>query len=179
MGKTNRHLLKNLRFIEGEDGGAGASDEGSQEGQDNDDSQEENVADVTRFKETINKKNSEARNLRAQLKEYEAKAKQWDEHEESQKTEIQKIQDEHEKVLARNAELENGVIRERLGRKFNLDDDLLDLIPNGDEETMEAKAKLLSERLKKGGGPLDSSQGHGDDTEENSRDAMARSVFGI
>jgi hypothetical protein len=86
----------------------------------------------------------EAASRRIALREQEEAAKKWSEYEESQKSELQKLQDrlaEKDKAIA---EKELEVSRAKIAKQFNVADEDLDLLV-GDEENM----KRLAERLGK------------------------------
>jgi hypothetical protein len=90
----------------------------------------------------LTKVRKEAADRRIKLREAEDKAKKWSEYEESQKTELQKLQEavaERDKKLA---EREAEVTRAKIAREFNVSDDDLDLLV-GDEENMKRLAKRL------------------------------------
>lgn len=96
------------------------------------------------YKSELAKVRSEAAARRVALREQEEKAKKWSEYEESQKTELQKLQDqlaERDRAIAAK-ELE--VTRARIAKQYNVADDDLDLLV-GDEANM----KRLAERLGK------------------------------
>jgi hypothetical protein len=91
---------------------------------------------------------AEAADRRVKNRELEDQAKKWREYEESQKTELQKLQDAVAERDKRLADRELEVTRAKIARQFNVADDDLDLLV-GDEENM----KRLAERL---GKPKDS-----------------------
>ncbi len=87
----------------------------------------------------------EAASRRVALREQEAAAKKWQEYEESQKTELQKLQDqlaEREKALAAK---DNDILRNKIAREFNVADEDLDLLV-GDEENMKRLATRLGQK---------------------------------
>lgn len=90
----------------------------------------------------LSKVRKEAADRRIKLRDAEEKAKKWSEYEESQKTELQKLQEavaERDKKLA---EKENEVLRAKIARENNVSDEDLDLLV-GDEENMKRLAKRL------------------------------------
>lgn len=90
----------------------------------------------------LKKVRAEAASRRVALREQEEAAKKWREYEESQKTELQKLQDslaEKDKILAQK---ELDVQRAKIAKQYNVADEDLDLLV-GDEENM----KRLAERL--------------------------------
>lgn len=92
----------------------------------------------------LKKVRSEAASRRIALREQEEAAKKWADYEESQKTELQKLQDAVAERDKRLADKELEVTRSNIAREFNVakeDEDLL----VGDEENM----KRLAERIGK------------------------------
>lgn len=90
----------------------------------------------------LTKVRKEAADRRIKLREAEDKAKKWSEYEESQKSELQKLQEavaERDKKLA---EKEADVVRAKIARKHNVADEDLDLLV-GDEANMERLAARL------------------------------------
>src|ERR1044071_7795201 len=90
----------------------------------------------------LKKVRAEAASRRVANRDLEDQAKKWREYEESQKTELQKLQDavaERDKQIAAK-ELE--VTRAKIAKQYNVADDDLDLLV-GDEDNM----KRLAERL--------------------------------
>lgn len=92
----------------------------------------------------LSKVRAEAAARRVANKELEAKAKKWEEFEESQKTELQKLQDAVAERDKRLADKELEVTRSNIAREFNVADEDVDLLV-GDEANM----KRLAERLGK------------------------------
>jgi phage-related minor tail protein len=90
----------------------------------------------------LKKVRSEAASRRVALREQEEAAKKWAEYEESQKTELQKLQDAVAERDRKIAEKELEVTRSKIAKQFNVADEDLDLLV-GDEENM----KRLAERL--------------------------------
>lgn len=90
----------------------------------------------------LKKVRQEAASRRIELKAFKDKADQWDQYTESQKTELQKLQDQladKDKAIAAK-ELE--VTRANIAKEFNVEDDDLDLLV-GDEENMKRLARRL------------------------------------
>lgn len=90
----------------------------------------------------LTKVRKEAADRRIKLRDAEAKAAKWNEYEESQKSELQKLQEavaERDKKLA---EKDNEVLRAKIARENNVSDEDLDLLV-GDEENMVRLAKRL------------------------------------
>lgn len=92
----------------------------------------------------LKKVRSEAASRRIALRDQEDQAKKWREYEESQKTELQKLQDAVAERDKRIADKELEVTRSKIAREFNVADEDLDLLV-GDEDNM----KRLAERLGK------------------------------
>lgn len=133
--------------------------------------------DEARAKAALSKKNSENAQLRKRLREVEEKASKFDEIEEAKKSELERISEERERFQFELADAQNALTRERIARKHGLPDELAELLPSGDEEQVEAKAKYLSSLVKDPVRLPDPSQGS--TSEPSNKDAMARSVFGI
>lgn len=91
---------------------------------------------------------AEAADRRIKNRELEDKAKKWQEYEESQKTELQKLQDAVAERDKRLADKELEVTRSKIAREFNVAEEDVDLLV-GDEANM----KRLAERI---GKPKDS-----------------------
>jgi 23S rRNA pseudoU1915 N3-methylase RlmH len=97
----------------------------------------------------LSKVRKEAADRRIKLRDAEEKAKKWSEYEESQKTELQKLQEavaERDKKLA---EKETDVLRAKIARKHNVSDEDLDLLV-GDEANMERLAVRLGKSQEPG-----------------------------
>lgn len=90
----------------------------------------------------LKKVRQEAASRRIELKEFKQKAEEWDKYQESQKTELQKLQDQlAEKDKAISAK-ELEVTRAKIAKQYNVEDDDLDLLV-GDEENMKRLASRL------------------------------------
>lgn len=92
----------------------------------------------------LSKVRAEAAARRVANKELEQAAQKWKEYEESQKTELQKLQDAVAERDKRIAEKELEVTRSNIAREYNVADEDVDLLV-GDEANM----KRLAERLGK------------------------------
>lgn len=92
----------------------------------------------------LSKVRKEAADRRIKLREAEEKAKKWEDFEESQKTELQKLQDSVAERDRKLAEKELEITRSRIAREFSVADEDLDLLV-GDEDNM----KRLAQRLGK------------------------------
>lgn len=100
--------------------------------------------DAERAKAKIAKQNSEARGLRNRVKELEAFEAKVREIEEAQKSEAQKIQERAEKAERDAQAARDELARERIARRYKIDDDDLDLLGTGTEEMIEARAKRIA-----------------------------------
>jgi hypothetical protein len=109
-----------------------------------DENQESPKLSYEQMEAELKKVRSEAASRRIALREQEEKAKKWEQFEESQKTELQKLQDAVAERDKRLADKELEVTRSKIARQFNVADDDLDLLV-GDEENM----KRLAERIGK------------------------------
>lgn len=92
----------------------------------------------------LKKVRSEAAARRVALREQEEAAKKWAEYEESQKSELQKLQDAVAERDKRIADRDLEITRSKIAREFNVADEDLDLLV-GDEASM----KRLAEKLGK------------------------------
>jgi chromosome segregation ATPase len=87
----------------------------------------------------------EAATYRTKLREVEPLAEKARELEESQKTEQQKLMERAEAAEADRKRLESAVNRLRIAAKNGIPEDLADLLGDGDEATLETRAKALME----------------------------------
>lgn len=93
----------------------------------------------------LSKVRQEAADRRIKNRDLEAAAKKWEEYEESQKTELQKLQDRLAEQDKRIAEKELEVSRSKIAKEFNVADEDLDLLV-GDEENMKRLASRLGKK---------------------------------
>lgn len=108
------------------------------------DEQTTEAFDQERALAKINKANSEAKGLRARVKELEALEAKVREYEDSQKSEAEKIQARAELAEKRATSAEADLIRERIARRHKIDEDDMDLLGSGTEEQIEARAKKIA-----------------------------------
>lgn len=92
----------------------------------------------------IKKANDEARSLRTRIKELEAFESKIKELEDSQKSEAQKVQERAQKAEQDAAEARSELARERIARRYKIDDEDLELLGTGTEEQLEARAKRIA-----------------------------------
>lgn len=88
---------------------------------------------------------AEAADRRIKNRELEEKAKKWSEYEESQKTELQKLQEAVADRDRKLAEKELDVTRARIAKEYQVDDEDLDLLI-GDEDSMKRLAAKLGKK---------------------------------
>lgn len=123
----------------------GVTTEGTENSQTgSNESQETKLSHEDALKE-LAKVRAEAAARRVANRDLEEKAKKWSEYEESQKTELQKLQDqlaERDKIAA-EAKLEAAKIR--IAKKHNVPDEDIDLLV-GDEDSMERLAARLGSK---------------------------------
>lgn len=112
-----------------------------------------------------------------EIRELKAKAIRLDEIEEAEKSEIERLTESYEKTQFDLKDAQNALVRERIARRHGLPDELADLLPAGDEEQVEAKAKYLATLVNDPVRLPDPSQGS-TSTSTSSEDAMARALFG-
>lgn len=102
----------------------------------------------------LSKVRAEAAAKRVKNKELEEAAKKWSDYEESQKTELQKLQDDVAKRDAIIAAKELEVTKANIAKQFNVEDDDLDLLV-GDEDNMKRLAERLGKKEENKTSPLD------------------------
>jgi hypothetical protein len=88
---------------------------------------------------------AEAADRRIKNRDLEDQAKKWREYEESQKSELQKLQEAVAERDAKLAEKELEVTRTRIAKEYEVDDADLDLLI-GDEESMKRLASKLGRK---------------------------------
>lgn len=99
----------------------------------------------------LSKVRAEAADRRVKNRDLEAAAKRWQEYEESQKSELQKLQDQLAAKDKAIADKELEVSRSKIAREFNVADEDLDLLV-GDETNMKRLAARLGKK-DEGSGP--------------------------
>lgn len=90
----------------------------------------------------LSKVRAEAAARRVANRELEEKARKWAEYEESQKTELQKLQESVAERDKRLAEKDLEIKRSKIASEFNIDAEDVDLL-TGDEENMKRLAAKL------------------------------------
>ena len=119
---------------------------------------------------------SEAAARRVANKELEEKAKKWAEYEESQKSELQKLQDSLAEKERKLAEKDQEVLREKIAREFNVSDEDLDLLV-GDEASMKRLAAKLGKQTTDTGKPADLLAGNRGKPVGTSKDTFSMESF--
>lgn len=144
----------------GDAGGAGGEDNGGDAGGDQDKGGDAGDLDLDaeeldrdRVKAALSKKNQENASLRKRLKEAEPLAAKARQAEEDAKSETTKLTEAKDEAVKEAAEAKAEVTRLRMAIKYGLDEDDLDLLGVGDEETIESRAKRLAEKIKQGQEP--------------------------
>lgn len=97
--------------------------------------------------EELSKVRKEAAARRIENKNLKSDSDKWKQYEESQKTEMQKLQDS---IAERDKALSDYKVKDlklSVAREVGLDSDDIDLIGGTDEETIRASAQKLKERL--------------------------------
>lgn len=84
---------------------------------------------------------------KAKLAEMEEKAAKWQEHLDSQKTEMQLLQERNAKLEADLAEKSKAQLQRDIAKSVGLDDELAEFITGSDEAEMRAKATKLAGRV--------------------------------
>lgn len=110
-------------------------------------SHEEALAELKRVR-------AEAAERRVKNRDLEEKAKKWSEYEESQKSELQKLQDQLAAKDKAIADKELEVSRSKIAKEFNVADEDLDLLV-GDEDNMKRLAARLGVKQNEGSRPAD------------------------
>jgi hypothetical protein len=98
----------------------------------------------------------EAATYRTKLREVEPLAEKARELEESQKSEQQRLMDRAEAAEADRKRLESAVTRLRIAAKNGIPEELAELLGDGDEETLQVRAKALMEWRGTPGSPVPS-----------------------
>lgn len=104
---------------------------------------EDQAFDEQRAKEKINKANQEAANLRKRLKEAEAKAKKYDEHEEATKSEQQKAADAIAQATKKAEAAEARALRLEVAAEHGLSPAQAKRLVGDTREELEADAEEL------------------------------------
>jgi uncharacterized protein (DUF3084 family) len=92
----------------------------------------------------IAKANSEAKGLRSRVKELEAYEARVREIEDSQKSENEKLTERAAKAQKDADDVRAELVRERVARRFKIDDEDFDLLGTGTEEQITARAERLA-----------------------------------
>ncbi len=97
-------------------------------------------------KKVIEKLRSENAAKRTKNREIEEQAKKWQQHMESQKTEMERLQESKQQLEAKLTAYETDRLRNDIAREVGLDPDLAEFIVGADEDEMRARAKTLVEK---------------------------------
>lgn len=95
------------------------------------------------LKAELKRVRQEAASRRIANRELEDKAKLWEQHQESQKTELQKLQDQIAERDKKLSAYEFDQKRLAVLKEFKLEEDDLDLLTGSDEETIRKQAEKL------------------------------------
>jgi hypothetical protein len=101
------------------------------------------------LKAELKKVRQEAASRRISNRELEEKARQWEEYEESQKTELQKLQDELTKKNEKLSGYELADLKRDVVKEFKLESEDAELLTGSDEATIRKQAEKLQTRLGK------------------------------
>ena len=158
------------------------------EGAENNENQPGKITSLDDALAELKRVRAEAASRRIANRELEEKAKRWEEYEESQKTELQKLQDT---LAAKEAALKDYELeKEKRGliKEFGLEDDDIDLLTGSDVESnrnIAEKLKAKNEKIKNSSSsrPADLLAGNrgapvGSANDTNSVDAMIRRMAG-
>ena len=131
----------------------------------------------------LEKARKEAANYRTKLREVEPLAAKARELEESQKSETQRLIERAEAAETERKRLESHVTRLKVAAKHGIPEDLADLLGEGDEETLDTRAKALSEwrgaSAPVAGRPVEATRSTvlaGDDTPADPNDWLRRRI---
>lgn len=107
-------------------------------------------------KKALSREREARRAAEAKLKELQPLAERARELEESQKSEQQRLMERAEAAEAERKRLESAVTRLRIAAKNGIPEELAELLGDGDEETLQARAKALMEWRGAPGSPVPS-----------------------
>jgi hypothetical protein len=99
--------------------------------------------------EYVKKLRAEAAKYRTENKALSDKAKQWDEHSEAQKTELERALEKKAEAERRMEELRSEAARSKVASKYDLPLSLSDRLRGSSEEEMEEDAKAMLAELEK------------------------------
>lgn len=110
--------------------------------------------DPETLKREIAKLRRENAAKRTKSREQEEAAKKWQEHVESQKSDLEKLQDQVSVLTGENKTLKLTMAQRDLAKEYGVDDDLAEFIVGDDLDEMTEKAKKLASKAgKKTAGP--------------------------
>jgi DNA repair exonuclease SbcCD ATPase subunit len=110
---------------------------------------ESGISTLEDAQKEIAKLRKENASKRTKAREVEDKAKKWEEHVNSQKTEMEKLQERLNELETNNGRYKLEKLQVDLAKKHGVDLDLSDLIVGSDEEAMEEAAKRLAAKTVK------------------------------
>lgn len=94
----------------------------------------------------LEKARREAASRRVKNKEVEEKARQWEEHVQSQKTDLEKLTEQVSVLRTDNEKLRFEQLREKVARDSKLDPEDFEFLIGNTEEELKAKAEKLNSR---------------------------------
>lgn len=104
-------------------------------------------ADPEVARREIEKVRKEAASWRTKYREAEPQLTEYQKYLDSQKTELERAQEEAQRSREELAQTRTANARLMAAATYNLPPDLIELLGSGSEEEIDARAKLLSERL--------------------------------
>lgn len=122
-------------------------------------------AKARKHEKASKKATEELEQARQKLKEYEDR----------DKTEAEKAEEARKALEARAAKAEAELVKTRIGGKYNLPPEVAELLPDGSEEEVEAKAQSLAELVKATDKPVvdtDAGKGSGSSGETSFNDLI-------
>lgn len=112
-------------------------------------SQESEIKDLATALKVVEKLRREAASKRVKNKELEEKAKNWQDHLDSQKTELEKAQEEANRVKQEVEALRKETKVSKLVAKYGIPEEFHEFLVGESDEELEAKAKKLAALKKK------------------------------
>lgn len=119
----------------------GETDPGSE-----DDGSSLEAADKEDLLKEVQKLRRENAKRRTDSKKVEEAAKKWQEHVDSQKTELERLADRNKELETAHEAFQREKLQAKIAKEQGVDPDLADLIVGADEDEMVEKAKRLAEK---------------------------------
>ncbi|AKE41102.1 hypothetical protein UL82_04590 [Corynebacterium kutscheri] len=104
-------------------------------------------------REYVEKLRREAAGYRAKVKELEPLARQFQDQQDANKTELEKAYERIEELEAEKTKVATTLCRNTVAKEYNLTDEEAEMFLTGSEETMRMQAKVLAKRHRVGEDP--------------------------